>query len=83
LLFTDFTVLTKLTVSSLLQQWRLLPYVAAAYAMEIFSMSFFMDFVSLRIGIMMGEKGERQVRTNFKQTNIKEICLNLKSIMCE
>lgn len=43
-----------------LQQWRLLPYVAAAYAMEIFSMSFFMDFVSLRIGMMMGEKGERQ-----------------------
>lgn len=43
-----------------LQQWRLLPYVAAAYAFEIFSMSFFMDFVSLRIGIMMGEKGERQ-----------------------
>ncbi|XP_076452929.1 LOW QUALITY PROTEIN: peroxisomal acyl-coenzyme A oxidase 3-like [Babylonia areolata] len=43
-----------------LQQWRLLPYVAAAYAMEVFSLSFFMDFVSLRVGLMVGEKGERQ-----------------------
>ncbi|KAK7087889.1 peroxisomal acyl-coenzyme A oxidase 3-like [Littorina saxatilis] len=43
-----------------LQQWRLIPYVAAAYAMEIFSMSFFMDMVSLRVGLMLGDKSERQ-----------------------
>lgn len=43
-----------------LQQWRLIPYVAAAYAMEIFALSFFMDFVALRVGLMMGDKSERQ-----------------------
>ncbi|PVD31700.1 hypothetical protein C0Q70_07118 [Pomacea canaliculata] len=43
-----------------LQQWRLLPYLAATYALEVFSMSFFMDFASLRIGMMMGDNSERQ-----------------------
>ncbi|KAK7474378.1 hypothetical protein BaRGS_00034426 [Batillaria attramentaria] len=43
-----------------LQQWRLLPYVAAAYAMEIFSLSFFMDFVNVRVALLMGDKSERQ-----------------------
>ncbi|KAL8581251.1 hypothetical protein ACOMHN_038351 [Nucella lapillus] len=43
-----------------LQQWRLLPYVSAAYALEVFSLSFFLDFVSLRLGMMVGDKGQRQ-----------------------
>ncbi|KAL4223611.1 acyl-Coenzyme A oxidase [Mactra antiquata] len=43
-----------------LQQWRLLPYLAAAYAMEHFHVSLFMDFVNIRIGIMMKDKSEHQ-----------------------
>ncbi|XP_055957651.1 peroxisomal acyl-coenzyme A oxidase 3, partial [Patella vulgata] len=43
-----------------LQQWRLIPYLAAAYALEHFSNSFFMDYVTLRIGLMAGDKSERQ-----------------------
>ncbi|XP_041350325.1 peroxisomal acyl-coenzyme A oxidase 3-like [Gigantopelta aegis] len=43
-----------------LQQWRLLPYLAAAFGMELFSHSFFLDYVSLRIGMMMGDNSERQ-----------------------
>lgn len=43
-----------------LQQWRLLPYLAATYVLEHFSDSFFMDFVALRIGLMMGNDAEEQ-----------------------
>ncbi|XP_052800713.1 peroxisomal acyl-coenzyme A oxidase 3-like [Mya arenaria] len=43
-----------------LQQWRLLPYLAATYVMEHFYKSFFMDFVNIRIGLMMGDKSEKQ-----------------------
>lgn len=43
-----------------LQQWRLLPYLAAAYVMEHFHVSIFMDFVNIRVGIMMGDKSEYQ-----------------------
>ncbi|WAR02638.1 ACOX3-like protein [Mya arenaria] len=42
-----------------LQQWRLLPYLAATYVMEHFYKSFFMDFVNIRIGLMMGDKMNR------------------------
>ncbi|XP_035826828.1 peroxisomal acyl-coenzyme A oxidase 3 [Aplysia californica] len=43
-----------------LQQWRLFPYVAAMYALDLFSNSFFMDFVLLRVGMMMGDSSQNQ-----------------------
>ncbi|KAK3587288.1 hypothetical protein CHS0354_034441 [Potamilus streckersoni] len=43
-----------------LQQWRLLPFLAAAYVMEHFYKSFFMDFVGIRVGALMGDNSERQ-----------------------
>ncbi|XP_058481974.1 peroxisomal acyl-coenzyme A oxidase 3 [Solea solea] len=43
-----------------LQQWRLIPYLAAAYALEHFSKSFFMNYVEFQIGQMMSDKGDRQ-----------------------
>ncbi|XP_078132010.1 peroxisomal acyl-coenzyme A oxidase 3-like isoform X2 [Sander vitreus] len=43
-----------------LQQWRLIPYLAAAYALEHFSKSIFMNFFEFQIGQMMREKTDRQ-----------------------
>ncbi|XP_061664889.1 peroxisomal acyl-coenzyme A oxidase 3 isoform X2 [Syngnathoides biaculeatus] len=43
-----------------LQQWRLIPYLAAAYALERFSKSLFDNFVELRVGQMTGQRGDRQ-----------------------
>ncbi|KAI3376693.1 hypothetical protein L3Q82_017120 [Scortum barcoo] len=43
-----------------LQQWRLIPYLAAAYALEHFSKSIFMNFVEFQIGQMMKDKSDRQ-----------------------
>ncbi|XP_069134207.1 peroxisomal acyl-coenzyme A oxidase 3-like [Argopecten irradians] len=43
-----------------LQQWRLIPYLAATYALEHFSDSFFMDFVAIRVGMMLGDNSEYQ-----------------------
>lgn len=51
-----------LTVLLLLQQWRLIPYLAAAYALEHFTKSFFLNFVEFQIGQMMKDKSDRQVR---------------------
>lgn len=45
----------------LFQQWRLIPYLAAAYVFEHFSKSLFMNFVEFQIGQMMKDKSERQV----------------------
>ncbi|XP_078339044.1 peroxisomal acyl-coenzyme A oxidase 3-like [Crassostrea virginica] len=42
-----------------LQQWRLIPYLAATYVLEHFADSFFMDYASLRISIMVGDKSQR------------------------
>ncbi|KAF6032169.1 ACOX3 [Bugula neritina] len=41
-----------------LQQWRLMPYLAAAYVLGHLSRSFFEDFVELKIGLMMGDTSE-------------------------
>ena len=49
------------SLSLALQQWRLLPYLAATYVLEHFYKAFFMDFVNIRVGIWMGDKSERQV----------------------
>ncbi|CAH1801769.1 unnamed protein product [Owenia fusiformis] len=43
-----------------LQQWRLIPFLAASYAIDYFSKKFFMDYVEFRIGMMMGDKSEKQ-----------------------
>uniref|UniRef100_A0A7N8Y9K9 Peroxisomal acyl-coenzyme A oxidase 3 n=1 Tax=Mastacembelus armatus TaxID=205130 RepID=A0A7N8Y9K9_9TELE len=43
-----------------LQQWRLIPYLSAAYALEHFSKSIFMNFVEFQIGQAMRDKSDRQ-----------------------
>ncbi|KAG7218431.1 hypothetical protein INR49_020377 [Caranx melampygus] len=43
-----------------LQQWRLIPYLAAAYALEHFTKSIFMNFVEFQIGQMMKDNSDRQ-----------------------
>uniref|UniRef100_A0A3Q1IK83 Acyl-coenzyme A oxidase n=1 Tax=Anabas testudineus TaxID=64144 RepID=A0A3Q1IK83_ANATE len=43
-----------------LQQWRLIPYLAAAYALEHFTKSIFMNFVEFQIGQVMRDKSDRQ-----------------------
>lgn len=48
--------------SLIFQQWRLIPYLAAAYALEHFSKSIFLHFVEFQIGQMMKDKTDRQVR---------------------
>ncbi|KYO45699.1 hypothetical protein Y1Q_0021372 [Alligator mississippiensis] len=39
-----------------LQQWRLLPYLAATYALDHFVKTLFMNFVEFKIGVAMKEK---------------------------
>ncbi|XP_034532987.1 peroxisomal acyl-coenzyme A oxidase 3 [Notolabrus celidotus] len=43
-----------------LQQWRLIPYLATAYALEHFTKTIFMNFVEFQIGQMMRDKSDRQ-----------------------
>ncbi|XP_075050483.1 peroxisomal acyl-coenzyme A oxidase 3 isoform X2 [Mixophyes fleayi] len=43
-----------------LQQWRLIPYLAAAYALDYFSKSFFINLIELQIGILMKDRSPRQ-----------------------
>ncbi|CAG5929639.1 unnamed protein product, partial [Menidia menidia] len=43
-----------------LQQWRLIPYLAAAYALEHFTKSIFMNFIEFQIGQMMKNNSDRQ-----------------------
>uniref|UniRef100_A0A3B3RMT8 Acyl-coenzyme A oxidase n=1 Tax=Paramormyrops kingsleyae TaxID=1676925 RepID=A0A3B3RMT8_9TELE len=43
-----------------LQQWRLIPYLAAVYALDHFSKSLFKNFVEFQIGLMMKDNSERQ-----------------------
>ncbi|CAF91771.1 unnamed protein product [Tetraodon nigroviridis] len=42
------------------QQWRLLPYLAAAYALEHFTKSFFLDFAAFQMGQLMKDRSQRQ-----------------------
>ena len=49
------------TFVTILQQWRLFPYLAAEYALLHFIYTFFADFVSFSVAMVVGEKGERQV----------------------
>lgn len=43
------------------QQWRLIPKLAATYVLAYFARTFFMNFVELQVGMMMGATGEEQV----------------------
>ncbi|XP_003799193.1 peroxisomal acyl-coenzyme A oxidase 3 [Otolemur garnettii] len=43
-----------------LQQWRLLPYLAAAFALDHFSKSLFLDLVELQQGLQGEERSARQ-----------------------
>ncbi|XP_010708796.1 peroxisomal acyl-coenzyme A oxidase 3 isoform X1 [Meleagris gallopavo] len=42
------------------QQWRLLPYLAAAYALDYFSKSLFENFVEFYAGLLTKQKSQRQ-----------------------
>ena len=43
------------------QQYRLLPYLAAAYVQSHFSVNFFSDFIDFLVAGLMGDKSDRQV----------------------
>ncbi|XP_054855423.1 peroxisomal acyl-coenzyme A oxidase 3 isoform X2 [Eublepharis macularius] len=43
-----------------MQQWRLIPYLAAVYALDHFSKSLFMNFIEFHIGLLMKDKSPRQ-----------------------
>lgn len=43
-----------------LQQWRLLPYLAAAYALDHFSKTIFLDLIELQRGWQSGDHSDRQ-----------------------
>lgn len=43
-----------------LQQWRLLPYLAAAYALDHFSKSLFLDLMALQQGLQQDDRSARQ-----------------------
>ncbi|XP_053422539.1 peroxisomal acyl-coenzyme A oxidase 3 isoform X2 [Nycticebus coucang] len=43
-----------------LQQWRLLPYLAATFALDHFSKSLFLDLVQLQQGLVGGDRNARQ-----------------------
>ncbi|XP_020847804.1 peroxisomal acyl-coenzyme A oxidase 3 isoform X1 [Phascolarctos cinereus] len=43
-----------------MQQWRLIPYLAATYALDHFSKTLFMDLVELQRGLLQDDKSIRQ-----------------------
>ncbi|KAM6313643.1 peroxisomal acyl-coenzyme A oxidase 3 [Aegotheles albertisi] len=42
------------------QQWRLLPYLAAAYALDYFSKSLFENFIEFYVGLLSKQRSQRQ-----------------------
>ncbi|KFQ47202.1 Peroxisomal acyl-coenzyme A oxidase 3, partial [Nestor notabilis] len=54
-----------------MQQWRLLPYLAAAYALDYFSKSLFENFVEFYAGLLTKQRSQRQkleLQTHFHRT---------------
>lgn len=43
-----------------MQQWRLLPYLAAAYALDHFSRTLFLNFIELHVGLLLRDKSPQQ-----------------------
>ncbi|XP_036618663.1 peroxisomal acyl-coenzyme A oxidase 3 isoform X2 [Trichosurus vulpecula] len=43
-----------------MQQWRLIPYLAATYALDHFSKTLFMNLVELQLGLLQNDKSIRQ-----------------------
>ncbi|TSL40971.1 Epididymis-specific alpha-mannosidase [Bagarius yarrelli] len=43
-----------------LQQWRLIPYLAAVYALDLFTKSLYRNFVEFQIGLIMKNSTDRQ-----------------------
>ncbi|XP_007889669.1 peroxisomal acyl-coenzyme A oxidase 3 [Callorhinchus milii] len=43
-----------------MQQWRLIPYLAATFALDHFSKTFFLSYAEFQMGLMMKDKSERQ-----------------------
>lgn len=52
-------------VSCFPQQWRLLPYLAAAYALDHFSKTLFLDLMEVQRARLRGDHSDRQVRHLF------------------
>ncbi|XP_040602894.1 peroxisomal acyl-coenzyme A oxidase 3 isoform X3 [Mesocricetus auratus] len=48
------------TYSTPFKQWRLLPYLAAAYALDHFSKTLFLDVIELQSGLIKGDHSARQ-----------------------
>ncbi|KAJ6668431.1 hypothetical protein lerEdw1_011913 [Lerista edwardsae] len=42
------------------QQWRLLPYLAAAYALDHFSRTLFLNFIEFHVGLLLKDKSPQQ-----------------------
>lgn len=61
---------SRLLVS--LQQWRLMPYLAAAYALDFFTKSVFMNFVEFQMGQMMKDKSDRQVSGHAARLDVRQ-----------
>lgn len=56
----------------MLQQWRLFPYLAAAYVLEYFSQKLFLDFVEFRIAQILGDTKDRLVSSNTSTIHHKQ-----------
>ena len=67
LMITDLIIsdliITDLIITDwmLTQQWRLIPYLAATYALDYFAKTFYSNFIELQMGMMMKDSSERQV----------------------
>ncbi|XP_026124474.1 peroxisomal acyl-coenzyme A oxidase 3 [Carassius auratus] len=62
-----------------LQQWRLVPFLAAVYALEHFTRSFCMNFVEFQIGLLMKDKSDRQAELGREIHAISCACKPLAS----